>query len=145
MLHNIYWILPEVFMAMTGIILLAYGGVLSKLGSQVSQLNKMNWLIIITLVLSSFLLIGQLGFEGNSNIIIAGGFFVTNEFIIAIKLVLVLSSALVLILGLLVVTVLTHFNPPVWWKLVQWNCHLNYRTIPTYPLLLHGSCWTLIG
>jgi hypothetical protein len=29
-------------MAMTGIILLAYGGVLSKLGSQVSQLNKMN-------------------------------------------------------------------------------------------------------
>jgi len=51
-------------------------------------------------VLSSFLLIGQLGFEGNSNIIIAGGFFVTNEFIIGIKLVLVLSSALVLILGL---------------------------------------------
>lgn len=87
-------------MAMTGIILLAYGGVLSKLGSQVSQLTKMNWLIIITLVLSSFLLIGQLGFEGNSNIIIAGGFFVTNEFIIGIKLVLVLSSALVLILGL---------------------------------------------
>ena len=57
-------------------------------------------MIIITLLVSALLLIEQMGFESSTNILVAGGFFVTNEFIIAIKLVLVLSSALVLILGL---------------------------------------------
>ena len=44
MLENINWILPEVFLAITATVLLGYGTILSKLGSQVSQLTKINWL-----------------------------------------------------------------------------------------------------
>jgi len=100
MLENINWILPEVFIAITATVLLGYGTILSKLGSQVSQLTKINWLTILTLVFSSVLLIEQLGFVSSNQVLVGGGFFVVNEFIIGIKLILVLSSALVLTLGL---------------------------------------------
>ena len=100
MLENINWILPEVFLAITATVLLGYGTILSKLGSQVSQLRKINWLTIITLLFSAVLLIEQLGFVSSNQVLVGGGFLVANEFIIGIKLILVLSSALVLILGL---------------------------------------------
>ena len=100
MLENINWILPEVFLAITATVLLGYGTILSKLGSQVSQLTKINWLTIITLLFSAVLLIEQLGFVSSNQVLVGGGFLVANEFIIGIKLILVLSSALVLILGL---------------------------------------------
>ena len=100
MLENINWILPEVFIAITATVLLGYGTILSKLGSQVSQLTKINWLTILTLVFSAVLLIEQLGFVSSNQVIVGGGFLVANEFIIGIKLILVLSSALVLTLGL---------------------------------------------
>ena len=100
MLENINWILPEVFIAITATVLLGYGTILSKLGSQVSQLTKINWLTIITLVFSAVLLVEQLGFVSSNQVIVGGGFLVANEFIIGIKLILVLSSALVLTLGL---------------------------------------------
>lgn len=100
MLENINWILPEVFLAITATVLLGYGTILSKLGSQVSQLTKINWLTIITLLFSGVLLIEQLGFVSSNQVLVGGGFLVANEFIIGIKLILVLSSALVLILGL---------------------------------------------
>ena len=100
MLENINWILPEVFIAITATVLLGYGTILSKLGSQVSQLTKINWLTIITLLFSAVLLIEQLGFVSSNQVIVGGGFLVANEFIIGIKLILVLSSALVLTLGL---------------------------------------------
>ena len=100
MLENINWILPEVFIAITATVLLGYGTILSKLGSQVSQLTKINWLTILTLLFSAVLLIEQLGFVSSNQVIVGGGFLVANEFIIGIKLVLVLSSALVLTLGL---------------------------------------------
>ena len=100
MLENINWILPEVFIAITATVLLGYGTILSKLGSQVSQLTKINWLTIVTLLFSAVLLIEQLGFVSRNQVIVGGGFLVANEFIIGIKLVLVLSSALVLTLGL---------------------------------------------
>ena len=100
MLENINWILPEVFLAITATVLLGYGTILSKLGSQVSQLRKINWLTIITLLFSGVLLIEQLGFVSSNQVLVGGGFLVANEFIIGIKLILVLSSALVLILGL---------------------------------------------
>ncbi len=100
MLENINWILPEVFLAITATVLLGYGTILSKLGSQVSQLKKINWLTIITLLFSAVLLIEQLGFVSSNQVLVGGGFLVANEFIIGIKLILVLSSALVLILGL---------------------------------------------
>jgi len=100
MLENINWILPEVFIAITATVLLGYGTILSKLGSQVSQLTKINWLTIVTLLFSAVLLIEQLGFVSSNQVIVGGGFLVANEFIIGIKLVLVLSSALVLTLGL---------------------------------------------
>jgi len=87
-------------MAITATVLLGYGTILSKLGSQVSQLTKINWLTIITLLFSALLLIEQLGFVSSNQVIIGGGFLVANEFIIGIKLILVLSSALVLTLGL---------------------------------------------
>jgi len=45
-------------------------------------------------------LIEQLGFVSSNQVLVGGGFLVANEFIIGIKLILVLSSALVLILGL---------------------------------------------
>lgn len=100
MLENINWILPEVFIAITATVLLGYGTILSKLGSQVSQLTKINWLTIITLLFSAVLLVEQLGFVSSNQVIVGGGFLVANEFIIGIKLILVLSSALVLTLGL---------------------------------------------
>ena len=100
MLENINSILPEVFIAITATALLGYGTILSKLGSQVSQLTKINWLTILTLLFSAVLLIEQLGFVSSNQVIVGGGFLVANEFIIGIKLVLVLSSALVLTLGL---------------------------------------------
>jgi NADH-quinone oxidoreductase subunit N len=100
MLENINWILPEVFIAIKATVLLGYGTILSKLGSQVSQLTKINWLTILTLLFSAVLLIEQLGFVSSNQVIVGGGFLVANEFIIGIKLVLVLSSALVLTLGL---------------------------------------------
>ena len=46
------------------------------------------------------LLVEQLGFVSSNQVIVGGGFLVANEFIIGIKLILVLSSALVLTLGL---------------------------------------------
>ena len=68
MLENINWILPEVFIAITATVLLGYGTILSKLGSQVSQLTKINWLTIVTLLFSAVLLIEQLGFVSSNQV-----------------------------------------------------------------------------
>ena len=49
---------------------------------------------------SGVLLIDQLGFVGNSVVYICGGFLICSEFVIGIKIMLVFSSALILLLGL---------------------------------------------
>ena len=92
MLENINWILPEVFIAITATVLLGYGTILSKLGSQVSQLTKINWLTILTLLFSAVLLIEQLGFVSSNQVIVGGGFLVANEFIIEKRYKFVLFS-----------------------------------------------------
>jgi len=82
------------------VILVGYGAVLSKLGKKITQLNKLAWLSIFILLFSCVLLIDQLGFVGNSVVYVCGGFLISSEFVIGIKIMLALSSALILLLGM---------------------------------------------
>jgi len=100
MFSNLYWVIPEVLISCAGVILVGYGAVLAKLGKKITQLNKLAWLSIFTLLFSCVLLIDQLGFVGNSVVYVCGGFLISSEFVIGIKIMLVLSSALILLLGM---------------------------------------------
>ena len=100
MLSNLYWIIPEIVISCAIVLLIGYGAILTKLGKKVSQLNKLGWLCIFTLLFSAVLLVDQLGFVGNSVVYVCGGFLICSEFIIGIKIMLCLSSALVLLLGM---------------------------------------------
>ena len=100
MLTNFYWILPEVFIACGSTLLLGYGVVLVKFGSRVVSLQKLHWLVVLVLLISALLLIEQLGFSGPSNLLICNGYLASSEYITGIKLVLVLSSALILVLSM---------------------------------------------
>lgn len=100
MLHNLYWILPEIFISCVGTLLLGYGVVLIKFGKKVQQLQKLHILTILTLVLTAGLLLEQLGHVGNSNITVLNGFFLSNEYVTTIKFILVSSSAVILTLSL---------------------------------------------
>jgi NADH-quinone oxidoreductase subunit N len=73
---------------------------LIKFGKEVAQIKKVHILTILVLLITAALLIQQLGFTTPTQISIINGFFVTTDYIAAIKLVLVLSSALVLVLSL---------------------------------------------
>ena len=97
MFSNLYWVIPEIVISCTIVVLIGYGAVLTKLGKKISQLNKLGWLCIFTLVFSGVLLIDQLGFVGNSVIYVCGGFLICSEFVIGIKIMLVFSSALILV------------------------------------------------
>jgi NADH-quinone oxidoreductase subunit N len=100
MLANFYWILPEVFLATVSTVMLGYGCVLVKFGKKIQQLKKLHIMVIVSLLITSLLLIEQLGWTTESTIYVANGYLTSNEYITAIKLVLVLSSALILVLSL---------------------------------------------
>jgi NADH-quinone oxidoreductase subunit N len=56
--------------------------------------------VVLVLLISGLLLIEQLGFSGSSKLLICNGYLACSEYITGIKLVLVLSSALILVLSM---------------------------------------------
>jgi NADH-quinone oxidoreductase subunit N len=103
LLTNIYWVLPEVLLAVLLTFLLGYGVVLSKFDKARGQYIKTTWLSIIVLFFISTILLEQLiciGSSASSEILVSGGFLCCNEFIIGVKFLSVLTTLLILILSL---------------------------------------------
>ena len=101
MLTNIYWILPEIFLACMSTFLLGYGVVLVKFGQKVQQLKKLHWLTIITLILTLILLSQQLNQDTitDSTILVGNGFLYVNEYSIIIKLILLSTLGIMLLIS----------------------------------------------
>lgn len=100
MLTNIYWLLPEMVLSVMCIVLIGFAVVLSKMSGKLSQLSKVSWLSVLCLFLTGLLLLEQLGWSSGSTLSISNDFVCSNELVTTIKVILVWSSAVVLVLGL---------------------------------------------
>ena len=96
MLLNIDYLLPEIFLSIVSVLLIGYGVVLSRIGSKLSQLKKMTNLTSFSFLLTALLLLDQISISGRVEI--SNGLLVTDQSIVFIKLILVISSAIILIL-----------------------------------------------
>ena len=92
-LNNIHYILPEIFLALSLVSLLAYGVVYSKIEGKVGQLINITNLTILTMLIGIWLL--SL-IELNEEIII-GNLLGINKLSIGIKEIILLSGSLVLL------------------------------------------------
>jgi len=96
MLTNIYFLLPEIFLTITSVILLGYGVVLVKFDKKRSQINKLTNLTSLSFFFAGLLLIDQLGYS--DKISISNGLLISDQSIVFIKLILVLTSGIILLL-----------------------------------------------
>ena len=102
MLNNINWATPEIFLSIVAVSLLWYGVIACKFGGKVGQTLKINNLSILALFITGLLLIGELSAlvsSGVSSVSISLDLLSCTEYILLIKIVLVFSSALIILLG----------------------------------------------
>lgn len=98
-IENWYWLMPEIYLMIMVVSLLAYGVIFgASVEGRYSQLKKITWLSIITLILTSFIVM-YLYAEVEGRIEIAGILGV-DRLNLFVKEVVLLSSALVLFLSL---------------------------------------------
>lgn len=100
MLNNIYWALPEIFLSIGIVGLLWYGVIASKLGKKVSRLIEINYISIGLLFITGILVMNTSDNLIDSSVIISLDLLVVNDFTILVKLVLLMSSIIVLLLGI---------------------------------------------
>lgn len=103
MLTNIHWAIPEIFLSVATIGLLTYGVIMSKMGLKVSQLAKQNYLSVIALLLTGLLILEEMYFLNSpvvGSVSISLDLLSCSSYTLLIKLVLVLSSSLILLLGI---------------------------------------------
>lgn len=103
---NIYFLMPEIFLSITIVILFTQGIIYSKLGGKISQQKKITWLSILTIIfaigitLQEKFLIDSLSNLETNQILIAGGFLTINSLNLMIKIVVLLGGLGILLLSL---------------------------------------------
>lgn len=99
LIENWYWLMPEIYLMLITVILLAYGVIYgATLQGNYSQLKKITWLSIITLIFTS-LIVMYLYSQIDKTVIISNILSV-NKFNLFIKEIILLSGSLVLLLSL---------------------------------------------
>ena len=98
-LNNIFYLMPEIFLSLSIVSLLAYGVVYSKIDGHVSQLKNITYLSILTLIITGIL---NLCLYKNSDVYvsISNGIFGINNSIILIKTIILISGIVILLLSL---------------------------------------------
>lgn len=96
MLTNIIFILPEIFLSIVSVLLLGYGVILIKFQQKWSQLYKITNLTALSFLFTAALLVSQLFIQ--DRVSICNGLLISDQFIVFIKLILVLTSAIIIIL-----------------------------------------------
>jgi NADH-quinone oxidoreductase subunit N len=95
MLDNIFFLLPEIFLTITNITIITIACFLIKFNNKVSQIKKINYLTALTFI---FTIIILYQFNLKHNILIANDLLITNNNIVIIKIILLATSAVILIL-----------------------------------------------
>ena len=102
MLNNIVWATPEIFLSLVSVGLLWYGVIACKLGGKVGETLKINKLSVLGLFITGLMLISELNILGSleeKSIWISLDLLCCTEYILLIKVILVFSSALIILLG----------------------------------------------
>jgi len=98
-IENWYWLMPEIYLMVMVVSLIAYGVIYgASVEGRYSQLKKITWLSIITLLLTSFIVM-YLYAQAEGRVEIAGILGV-DKFNLFVKEVVLLSGAAVLLLSL---------------------------------------------
>jgi NADH-quinone oxidoreductase subunit N len=95
-LDNIYLIMPEIFLTVSIVILLAHGVVFSKKEGQVSQQKKITWLAVLALAASIIMTIDIMDVQATS----LNGLLGVDTMINLIKVVSLMASIAVLLLSI---------------------------------------------
>lgn len=96
MLTNISFLLPEIFLTGVSVLLLGYGAILVKIGKKRSQYRKITNLTSLSFLFAGFLLLDQI--EITEKVTISNGLLISDQSIVLIKIILVFTSAIILLL-----------------------------------------------